>query len=166
MLVTESGSFQTGLLAYLILDWRNLHFATGGFILPQIFLWAFVEESLRWMFTKRKWRRVLSFSLRNDQQRHKVISKSSQTGFKPVYPVRWWDMVKDSGLRCPTVLLVIVWSVVGFTDSGLGISISGSDFSDDFFVKSFSGTGSTSLGLIFFAIFGNCLGRRTTLIVG
>ena len=40
------GTCIVGLLAYLIRDWRNLHFASSALILPQIlFFWFFIPES-------------------------------------------------------------------------------------------------------------------------
>ena len=48
---------QTGLCAYFIRDWRYLHFATAGLIIPQLLLWWWVPESPRWLITRRKWRK-------------------------------------------------------------------------------------------------------------
>lgn len=50
-----AGYLLLGGLAYFIRDWRNLHFATAGLIVPQIFLWHFVPESPRWLVIKQRW---------------------------------------------------------------------------------------------------------------
>ena len=51
------GTCIVGLLAYLIRDWRNLHFATSALILPQIlFYWFLVPESPRWLITQKRWK--------------------------------------------------------------------------------------------------------------
>jgi hypothetical protein len=47
----SSRFFQTGVLSFLIRDWRNLHFATSGIILPQLLLAPVTRESIRWLYT-------------------------------------------------------------------------------------------------------------------
>ena len=51
------GTCIVGLLAYLIRDWRNLHFASSALILPQIlFFWFVIPESPRWLVTQKRWK--------------------------------------------------------------------------------------------------------------
>ena len=61
---------QCGLVAYLVRDWRTLHFVTSALILPQLLLWWAIPESPRWLITKKKLK-PLEKVLRNMEKMNK-----------------------------------------------------------------------------------------------
>ena len=104
---------QTGLLGYLIRDWRSLHFATTGLILPQILMWGLIPESPRWLAAEGKWKEfeeVLQWSLSTNQRHLSIDYRFPDSGTKTkshggtkvevsVKTVKWSDMFVSPVLR-------------------------------------------------------------------
>ena len=80
---------QCGLLAYLIRDWRTLHYVTSALILPQLLLWWIIPESPRWLITQKKWKTLA-----------KILDKMERMNRKKI-PVN--VQVKNSDLECVRV---------------------------------------------------------------
>ena len=67
------GTCVVGLVAFLIRQWRTLHFVTSLLIIPQFFVyWFVIPESPRWLISKQKWksfRKVLDKGLKMNRSR-------------------------------------------------------------------------------------------------
>ena len=160
-------SFQTGLSAYLIRDWRNLHFATSGLILPQIFLWPITYQSIRWLLVQKQWlqlEKVTRSCFKVNRTRPGQADSGNLNNPEFSGYVRWIDMVASPAIRIRVLLLICTWSILGLVHAGFGVTLA--NFPSDIFINFFATVAAEILGFILNLFLVDHLGRKTTLIIG